>query len=369
MKKIGLFVPAWWPCTFFEEQQTIYADEYELYNLYGSCRWMPQKAQLKEILSFRNVFNLRSMQDGNCVAVDAQCPKYNSEKRYANAITIMSERLGELILRITNGQLPSFVYIQSRSDIAIFVAEWAKRNGIEIIIAEHVLYIRPDAKYLTRRRETIYQQADRVFCVSNYVYRNLVTSGFVMKNVKTIGNLVNDHGVPTDWIKMKKNGRVMFVAGHTADKDMETFFAVARQLEKQAIAVDVFGLTGDEEFEGKKLIDYASANVSFMGQMPHEDLLERYSHYSLLLSTSVSETFGLSVAEAIAHGTPVVCTDSGGIRDFVNERNGIVVPIRDVDAIVKAIDTSMHSKYDYASMSKEILDQYGKQKYYENCRR
>jgi glycosyltransferase involved in cell wall biosynthesis len=100
--------------------------------------------------------------------------------------------------------------------------------------------------------------------------------------------------------------------------------------------------------------------------MPHNDLLMQYSAYSLLLSTSVSETFGLSVAEAIAHGTPVVGTDSGGVRDFVNEGNGLVVDIRDVDGIVDAIIKVISAQFDSKNMSQRILEKYGNDQYV-NC--
>jgi glycosyltransferase involved in cell wall biosynthesis len=186
-----------------------------------------------------------------------------------------------------------------------------------------------------------------------------------MKSVSVVGNLVSDCGVPENWENINKNGRIMFVASHVHDKDMPTLFAVAKRLPSQ-LAIDVFGLTGEETLDGKQLREYAGENIVFKGKMPHNDLLMQYSAYSLLLSTSVSETFGLSVAEAIAHGTPVVCTDSGGVRDFVNEGNGLVVDIRDVDGIVDAIIKVISAQFDSKNMSQRILEKYGNDQYV-NC--
>ena len=132
--------------------------------------------------------------------------------------------------------------------------------------------------------------------------------------------------------------------------------------------IDIYGLTGAEKLNGKALRDYASKNITFMGIRSHKEVLERYSAYSLLLSTSCSETFGLSVAEAISHGTPVVCTDSGGVRDFVEATNGIIVGIADVYAIAAAIHEVISCKYDYKIMSKRILDKYGMTAYMNNFR-
>lgn len=53
----------------------------------------------------------------------------------------------------------------------------------------------------------------------------------------------------------------------------------------------------------------------------------------------------------------------------MNDGNGQIVDIRDVDGIVDAIDITLHHNYDYKSMSLALLAKYGKEKYYENIRK
>ncbi len=366
MRKSILFVPAWFPCSFFEEQQCVYADEYAVYNIVGNCSWLSKKKQLKSLIHLKKIFNVDTIIEGNLCRINITCPKYKSVQCTEKAIRKVADKVGEVILSLMDGRIPNYVYIQSISDLSIFVVDWAKRNGIKIVLAEHLIYVRHSINYVSYRKEQLYKLADKVFCVSNYLYRNLLTSGFCMKSVSIVGNLVNNYGIPKDWAKVEKNGRVMFVAGHFADKDMSTFFAVARCLQLQSIAIDVFGLIGNELIDGKQLKNWVGDNVTFMGRLPHNELLEQYSGYSLLLSTSISETFGLSVAEAIAHGTPVVCTDSGGIRDFVNEENGAVVSIKNVDALVGAIEKTMSMRYDYKHISQQIIDRYGYEQFRKN---
>lgn len=361
-------MPAWYPCSFFEEQQSVYAGEYDIFNVVGNCLWLPKKMQIKRLLSLDGIYNITVTKNSNICNIDLSCPKYKSQQKTAKAIRRMSDKVGNAILSLTNGQLPKYVYIQSISDFAVFVAEWAKHNGIKIILAEHILYIRHSIDYITHRKEQLYREADKVFCVSNYLYRNLLTTGFHIKSVSIIGNLISDFGVPENWNNIHKNGRIMFVAGHVQDKDLPTLFAVSKRLSSQ-LTIDIFGLTGEETLGGKRLKEYAGDNIVFKGKISHNDLLIQYSAYSLLLSTSVSETFGLSVAEAIAHGTPVVCTDSGGIRDFVTNENGIIVNIKDIDAIVNAIDKTLHHHYDYKLMSLACLAKFGKEKYCENIKK
>lgn len=279
--------------------------------------------------------------------------------------------IGQHIQNMLEGSLPDIIYIQSISDIAVFVAEWGKQNGIRIVMSEHVLYIRRDLGYFSQKKEQLYNIADQLFCVSQYQYRNLLTNGFKPRKITVVGNMINEHALPTDWGKIKKNGRLIFVATHLSDKDLTTLLSTADLLRKDNIKIDIFGLTGAEKLDGKTLLVLSKENntdktITFKGTVEHDTLLEQYHHYSLLLSTSISETFGLSIAEAIAHGTPVVCTDSGGIRDFVNEGNGIVVAPKDANGLCCAIHKALNHKYDYAKMSNEILEKFGEQRYRES---
>ena len=69
-------------------------------------------------------------------------------------------------------------------------------------------------------------------------------------------------------------------------------------------------------------------SVEFMGKVSKpRNLLSRAGIY---LHTSIHETFGLAILEAMASGLPVVCTDGKGNRDLINEgQNGFLVSTRD----------------------------------------
>jgi glycosyltransferase involved in cell wall biosynthesis len=263
----------------------------------------------------------------------------------------LTEKIGEIILGLFGGERPDVIHIQSISDFAVFVTRWAKKQGIRVVLTEHILFVRHEINRLSKLRENLYNEVDEVMCVSNYLYRNLLTSGFKMKHVSVIGNLVNDKYIQQDRIS-KKNGRVLFVANHYHDKGLDILFEVIKQLQNKIdCVVDIVGLDGTSQFNKVSTIDDMvkkydiERNICLLGKIAHDDLLKLYSQYSVLLSTSTSETFGLAVAEAIMYGTKVVCTDSGGIRDFVNDKNGIVVGLNNagelVDAIIKSLEDSI----------------------------
>ncbi|TNF49267.1 MAG: glycosyltransferase family 4 protein [Bacteroidetes bacterium] len=69
-----------------------------------------------------------------------------------------------------------------------------------------------------------------------------------------------------------------------------------------------------------------SATLEWLPRQDRHGVLKLIQDHDLVISSSKVETFGLTIAEATACGKPVVVTDSGGVRDIVNEVNGIITP-------------------------------------------
>lgn len=70
----------------------------------------------------------------------------------------------------------------------------------------------------------------------------------------------------------------------------------------------------------------AHRNIRFLGSMPQADLVAAYRDAAALVFPSLApETFGLSIVEAFACGTPAIVRDAGGARELVEETGGGVV--------------------------------------------
>ncbi|MGD8413552.1 MAG: glycosyltransferase family 4 protein [Candidatus Latescibacterota bacterium] len=78
--------------------------------------------------------------------------------------------------------------------------------------------------------------------------------------------------------------------------------------------------------------------VNFVGLVSPPDLPDHYRRADLLLNPSVSESFGMSLVEAMACGTPVVATTIGGMPEIVEHgRTGLLVEPGDPTALSDAI--------------------------------
>ncbi len=72
------------------------------------------------------------------------------------------------------------------------------------------------------------------------------------------------------------------------------------------------------------------------GEVPLEDLPALYSAAQFAVYPSLYEGFGLPPVEAMACGTPVICTDAGSLPEVVG-RGALVVPAGDVTALAGAM--------------------------------
>jgi phosphatidylinositol alpha-mannosyltransferase len=80
-------------------------------------------------------------------------------------------------------------------------------------------------------------------------------------------------------------------------------------------------------------------DLVFVGSVPQADLPSYYASADVFCAPSLGgESFGIVLAEAMAVGLPVVCSDIGGYRDVVRDGSeGLLVPPRDPEALAEAL--------------------------------
>jgi glycosyltransferase involved in cell wall biosynthesis len=86
-----------------------------------------------------------------------------------------------------------------------------------------------------------------------------------------------------------------------------------------------------------------AARVEFTGPLPHGDVVERIQRCRVLVNPSYSESFGMSLIEAMACARPVVATRVGGMPTIVDDgHTGLLVDRADpaalADAVVELLD-------------------------------
>ncbi|MDP9096041.1 MAG: glycosyltransferase family 4 protein [Pseudomonadota bacterium] len=90
-------------------------------------------------------------------------------------------------------------------------------------------------------------------------------------------------------------------------------------------------VVGEGDLRAAMALRFAThANIRFLGLVPQSELADLYAAATALVFPSLApETFGLSVVEAFACGTPAIVRDAGGCREPVDATGGGIVYRKD----------------------------------------
>jgi glycosyltransferase involved in cell wall biosynthesis len=79
------------------------------------------------------------------------------------------------------------------------------------------------------------------------------------------------------------------------------------------------------------------SRVVLTGELDDDALVEEYRRAQVFVLPTFCEGYGMAVAEALAHGLPVVATVTGAIADLVGDAAGLLVPPGDATALSGAL--------------------------------
>jgi len=117
-------------------------------------------------------------------------------------------------------------------------------------------------------------------------------------------------------------------------------------------------LIGGMEPAFKEFLDaYAHDTVRYIGRVPQNELHRYYSQADAFCMASIHEGMALVIPEAMACGLPVICTDSSGGEDVVEDGvQGFVVPAGDEEALAGRITWFHGHRDEGAAMGQAALE-------------
>ncbi len=134
------------------------------------------------------------------------------------------------------------------------------------------------------------------------------------------------------------------------------YFMQSHQYLRNQHRVDywIFG----EGSEKDRLHRYETSQVLLKGFTMHADEILR-NHVSIVVApTVIPESFGMSIAEALAWGIPVITTNIGAQAELVRDGHvGYQVPVRDPRAIAEKIDLLIENFSLYSTLSENAYEQ------------
>ena len=241
-----------------------------------------------------------------------------------------------------------------------FLALDLQRKGIPFVITEHWSgHLNGEYQQKNAADRTIYKQvlskAANIATVSNILqakfkentgFDSVVIPNFIEEDpqfVKTPSTDTITILSVSDFINSTKN-----ITG------LLTAFSIAIK-ENPLLKLKLIGGGPDETLVANAVRDLQLADhVTLAGRLAHAEVLKAYSQCDFYVCNSNFETFGMTVAEALIAGKPVVCTLCGGPEEFLNSSNSMTVPI---DSAVQLSSTILQMAKEFNSFEKDKIAQ------------
>ncbi|MDD4401024.1 MAG: glycosyltransferase family 4 protein [Desulfitobacteriaceae bacterium] len=251
---------------------------------------------------------------------------------------------------------------------AIIACLFAYRYRIPYIITEHMSYLQDYVNKWQHRKllKSAFEKAALVLPVSRSLEEQIRAFGW-NTSLQVVPNFVN-----TDLFQLSEDQphfeelKILFVGGmeETKIKGLDFLLpAFARVVKKtpRKIRLQLVG-DGSRRQDYQKLTEELgiSEYCTFYGQIEHRSMPGLYRQSDFLVLSSLKETFGCVLIEAMACGKPVLATACGGPEDIVNEKVGMLVQPGNVKALVQGLLCMIKSLPDF--QAREIR-QYALKKY------
>lgn len=211
-----------------------------------------------------------------------------------------------------------------------------------------------------------YKKAQKIISVSSILQKAIKAKYNI--NSSIIYNIVADEFFRTTLLKSrsetsKNKFKFISVGRLVALKHFELIIDAVANLLSDGFDIKL-DIAGDGP-EKNKLSDLITAlnvpsKVKLLGQLGKEELLSRLKDSDVFILTSSQETFGVAFAEALSTGIPVISTSCGGPEEFINENNGLLVPVNNLGALTDAMSYMMqnYEKYDHDIIKIECIEKF-----------
>lgn len=378
MKKKILFVPSWYPNeddpiagVFIEEQAVALSKQFDVAVL------------LPDMAAWRNVLNPNAP-DRSVKKQQSGLPVYHEFARpliphgpepidrgtYARAAEKGFKRL------MREWGKPDIIHTHVVLRAGWSALKVAKRHSVPIVLTEHSSpFSMHLGTELSRRlvRETL-TGVNQVVAISPALAKQLLEFEPGLK-IEVIGeSLRTDFFVPADGVdKPDRTRKSFFIAARLAEqKGLDHLVkAVHLLVEKGLNSFELeIGGDGPDRQQLEELVQ--TLNVSrycrFLGGLNREQVRERMQNCDVFVLSSLHETFGVVVGEAMACGKPVISTRCGGPEFFVNEQNGVLVDVANAEALAAAMEDFIKDRvsFDPQTVRESVVSRFSPEAFVKN---
>lgn len=289
---------------------------------------------------------------------------YNYIPKNPLMFKVFNKRMEKLYKEIVKKEgAIDIIHAQSSLWGGISAAYIAEKYNIPLVITEHSSVERgPYVKksYIPFICDS-YKKAQKVITVGNGL-KNEIESLSGRQDIEVIGNLVD---LSKFTIKKRiKNEKFIFfsLAFLEGEKGFDTLIKSFAKKFKDKEAVLYIGGDGSQRswLEALTVENGVKDQIIFLGALSRDDVAKWMNKCDCFVLPSRYETFGVVYIEALASGRPVIGALNGGAEDIINNLNGYLIPIDDIDILAeKMIEVYDNiESYDEEEISSDCLKRF-----------
>jgi len=282
------------------------------------------------------------------------CPAFSLgkvfPKLYCRWISLMQSVVFKHILK--RWGKPDIIYAHYLYNIA-FATELKEQYGIPLVGIEHWSELTKSELSPLQRfwGETAYGKADKILAVSESLRSHIMRHFGIDSTV--IYDMLGPEFVSAPIAEHTFNDNFTFVAVGSLiqRKGYDILIEAFRQsgLSQSGCKVVIVG-AGQEHDNLQSQIQRANLqdSVLLVGRKSKEEIISILAKSHAFILSSRAETFGVVCIEALSQGLPCIATICGGPEEFIDDSNGLLIPVENSDAMANAIIEiyENYSKYD-----------------------
>jgi len=200
-----------------------------------------------------------------------------------------------------------------------------------VLVVHHLPSLEPGidaADEALQVEATALPRFDGFLVTSPFTAQYLASKGIREEKIMTV--LPGVRGAESEPRRYEPPLRALMAGNVIRRKAIVEFLAevAARASAADEFVIDILGRLDMDEDYAAKCRDLVARFDRFklFGAIPYDQMDHWYRTHNLLVSAAKMETFGMALAEARAHGLPVLALDRGHVRNhFTDGENGVLV--------------------------------------------
>ncbi len=316
--------------------------------------------------------------------MDGVFPRENVEG--VEYIRLSKASLAVSVPNIVKKIKPNLVHTHSYISALSLSFLWRINSSIPILRHIHDVYIGKLEEYSGWGAAGVYKNLEKIVVklkYTGYIVPSRYTKSMLVKiglpadeiNVVHPGVDIHKFGRSDGKYARKKHGIpegkkiIGFVGRLSTGKGPQYLIDAARGLDAYVILVGpnpdprTSGIVGIRDYLERKVREYGmEKRVIFAGKVKEYELPLYYDSFDIFCLPSLSEGFGMSIAEALAAGKPVVSFRTTAIPEIVKHGyNGLLAEVKNVDELREYLNALLTDENLYkklASNARKSVEKY-----------